>query len=186
MTKPRYCTTVFAENIIKNIEAKLSLISSINIPEFFKVNWFENIRYEDEKNAEDCILDSDGFWIEKVKSGHDGKSHGATHFQKFWWRIAPNYCVHGQPSYSSERIAQIYLNSETRKDIMKLNDFCISLEWDGFDMPTKTNWGLRMQPIHITVYHKSEKVFNGMSIHQRGWKKEFIEFIEEYGKYGKK
>lgn len=181
MSKPKYCTTFFAENIINNIESKMSLITSIGIPEKFKVNWFENIKFEDEKNIDDCILDSDGFWIEKVKSGHDGKSHNSTHYQKFWWRIAPNYCVYGQPYYSSEQINEIYLNSERRKDIIKLNDFCVSLEWDGFDSSTKTCWGLRMKPIHITVYHKSINVFTGMSIFKRGWKKEFIEFIEKYG-----
>lgn len=178
-----YITTLFAKNIINNIEDKLSLTNSIYIPEKFKVNWFENIGFSSEMNLDNCYLDSDGFWIEKIQSGHDGKSHDATHYKKFWWRIAPNYCVHGRPCYSDDKIKKIFLNSETRKDIFKLNNFCISLEWFGFDLPTECIWGLRMKSIHTTIYHNSIKVFTGISIFKKGWKKEFILFIEEYGKY---
>lgn len=181
-----YTTTYFAKKLIDLVQLKMDLCTGINLPDTFKCNWFENIRFENEMTAEKCHLDSDGYWIENNKSGHDGKSREYTHFQKFWWRIEPNYCTAGRPYYSSDFIEQIYRKSETRKDIYKLNNFTFALEWDGFDLPTETCWGLRMKPIHIVVYSNDyhKKIYVGLPINVRkqGWKKDFINFIENYKK----
>jgi len=176
-------TSLFAKSIITIIESKTNFSSYL--PDRFKINWFERVHANYESSITNCHLDSDGYWITNNLDGHDGKSHGCTHHTKFFWRIEPNYCGYGRPCYSQKQIDEFYKNSETKKLILGMEKSQICLEWDGFDSPTSTCWGLRMKPIHITVYEDDKKIFSGMSIHKTGWKKEFTTFIETYYSWSK-
>lgn len=176
-------TTLFAKEIIAIIQSKTKFSSYT--PDRFKCNWFERIHNSYEKRITDCHIDTDGYWKSNDMDGHDGKSHGYTHYEKFFWRIEPNYCTAGRPCYDQSRIDQIYKMSETKKVLIGMNKSQVCLEWDGFDSPTETCWGLRMKPVHITIYENGNKIFTGMSIHKTGWKKELTTFIEEYYKYTK-
>jgi hypothetical protein len=168
-------TQLFAETIIKAIDAKFLFVhGSIGVPDKFKQSWFEWVHFEYEAKESDCTLDVDGFW-KLNKPNHNNQR------VKFFWRIEPNYCTGGRPLYLDEDIKKFYKNSETRKSILKLEKSEICLEWDGFDSPTETCWGLRMKPIYVTIYENGKRIYTGIS--GRGRKKHLIDFCNEYYKW---
>lgn len=164
---------LFAENLIKMIDAKHNSGVSVYLPDAMKGHWFESVRYSYEMKEEDCHLDTDGYWI----------SNRETHNKvlvKFWWRIEPNYCTAGRPSHPLGFEEKTYKNSENKKTILKTSKTEICLEWDGFDPPTETYWGLRMKPIYVSIYERGRQIYSGPSMKNRGWKKHLTEFINKY------
>ena len=168
---------IFCEKLIDIIESKMDI--SFNLPDKFKRTWFEGISLQDEYTVDDCILDSDGFWRSKEMDGTDGRGHN-TQYRKFWWRIEPNYCRHCKIHYSDDERAEIYAKSETKKFVLNMTKSQVCLEWDGFDLPTETHWGLRMRPIFVTIYEDGQKIYSGPPINARGWKKHLADFINDY------
>lgn len=180
----KFITELFAKQITNKIEA-LNFQSSY-IPEGFKQTWFENVSTTGDYKIEDCILDVDGYWRSKEMDSGNGRGEN-TQYHKFLWRLEPTYCVHGRPFYSQEQIAEFYKKSEAKKSVLKLTKSEVCLEWDGFDSPTETNWGLRMRQPFVTIYENEVLIFKGeISIYKRGWKKELTDFVMEYYKWVKK
>lgn len=172
-------TLIFAENILKRIDAAFP--HTVFFPEKFKESWFESIDYYYECKVENCRMDTDGLWVMDVPQTRGSHYHQ----KKFYWRIEPNYCTAGRPIYTSDEIADIFAKSETKKDIVKMYKSQICLEWDGFDMPTETCWGLRKRPNFITIYEDGKRIYKGLPMNQRGYKKHFIDFVMEYYKFKK-
>lgn len=165
----------FAEYIFSKIDSLY--LSVFYLSDKYKMP-FETIAHDGEYSKECCTLDMDGYWISNKYDVHDGKTrNGYTHPKKFLWRVEPNYCTAGRPSYSSEKIKEIYEKSETKKYLLKLHKFEICLEWDGFNLPTETCWGLEMKPVYLSIYSEGNKVFSSIPIHQRGFKKQVTEFL---------
>lgn len=163
-----------AEEIICKIDALY--VGCSHIPDHLKINWFEMIRPTGEYTEEQCFKDVDGYWKSNKKDCTDGKGN-YTHHTKFIWRLEPNYCTGGRPSYSSEREREIYNKSETKKYLISLENFKVCLEWDGFDSPTETCWGLRMKKPYISIYENDVKVYSGLSLFQKGYKKHLVDFL---------
>jgi hypothetical protein len=165
-------TTCFTDELIKIIEA-MQTKGSMNshMPESFKSNWFEWVHNSYEAKESECTLDVDGLWILN-KPNHNNQR------VKFFWRIEPNYCTAGQPCYSTDRIVEIFKNSEHKKSVLKLSKSEVCLEWFGFDGPTNTCWGLSQKPVHVTMYEEGIRI--SCIEMKRGWKKEFTKFIEDY------
>lgn len=176
----KFITEIFANKIISMIEAKMNI--SFYMPEQFKTTWFEGADFKQEYKAENCIMDEDGFWRSKKMDSGNGRGQN-TQYKKFWWRIEPNYSCAGRPCYSQEKIEEIYRNSETKKYILKFVKSQVCLEWDGFDPPTGTCWGLRMKTPYITIYENGKQIYKGLPIFCKGYKKHLRDFIMEYYKY---
>jgi hypothetical protein len=174
-------TTIFAKFIISKIETMN--MSSIYIPGGFKNGWFDSPSTNYECKAEDCYLNADGMWVTKTNTSTDGRGNYINQ-NRFLWRIEPNYCCAGKPFFSAERINYLYKKSETKKTLITSGKSAICLEWFEFKHPTDTCWGLSQGPVYVTVYenHKRIKTIS-KSINEKGWKKEFIEFVETYYKW---
>lgn len=137
-----------------------------------------------ECKAKDCHKAADGRWVTNHNTAHDGRSREPVAPNRFLWRIEPNYCIHGKPFFSAQQIADIFARSETKKVIHETNRHSVCLEWFKFDYPTDNIWGLRQGPVHITVWEHHNRIWTGKkSIRDRGWKKEFTEYIMEYFKW---
>ncbi len=171
-------TTLFAKKIISMIESKMGL--SFYVPDRFKTTWFESIEFKGEYKKSDCILDEDGFWRSKKMDSGNGKGKD-TQYHKFWWRIEPNYSTGGRPCYNSGVEQEIYNKSEKSKVILSYVKSQICLEWEGFDPPTETCWGLRMRMPYVTIYENGRLIYkNPFRLNQKGWKKDFMKFVDEY------
>jgi len=166
-------TVIFAKHMVNMIEAKN--MSPIYYPEGFDDGKYgEHSSYECKEN--ECHKSPDGRWITNQPT--------ADRAHRFFWRIEPNYNCYGKPSFSAEKKKDLFNKSETKKVIHETNKHSICLEWFKFDLPTEVIWGLGQGPVYITIYEGNEKVWTGKTpIDQRGWKKEFTDFIVEYFKW---
>jgi hypothetical protein len=175
-------TFIFAKHITNLIEALTK--SSIYYPSRFAGDCGDHCRSYECK-ANECHKGLDGRWITDKLTAHNGRDRHPVAYNRFFWRIEPNYSSYGQPSYSQERIAEIFAKSETKKVIHDTGRHSIILEWFEFLPPTETCWGLRQGPVYVTIYNERDKrIWTGTkSIKDRGWKKEFTEFIVEYFKW---
>lgn len=158
---------IFGKQLINKIES----LYFCSIPRIFRYPWYEYIRYNYECEEENCYRDVDGYWITKSETNEE--------FYKFIWRIHPNYCCYGKPYYSSDEIEEIFKKSETKKYILRMNNFEVCLEWDGFNPPTRTHWGLEMKDPYITIYKNKEKIYKGSSIYKRDYKNHLLVFLTQ-------
>jgi|GEM_PF-6346614 len=165
------------EEIICKIDS--IYIKCFHIPENFKRTWFESIKLCGEYTLKDCIKDNDGYWRSKEMNSTDGLGH-ITQYSKFIWRIEPNYCTLGKPHYTKEKIKEIFEKSETKKYIFNFVKSQICLEWDGFNMPTETRWGLYMKDPFISIYENEKLIYKGISIYKKGYKKHLLDFLISY------
>ena len=174
-------TVILAKYMISMIEA-LNM-SSIFYPSRFAYGCGDHMgKYE--CKAEDCHRGPDGRWITNKKTAYDGRSRDPAAYNRFFWRIEPNYCIHGKPCFDAGQIAAIFEKSETKKVIHETGRHSICLEWFKFDLPTETCWGLRQGPVYVSVYEYDKRIWTGnISIEKRGWKKEFSDFIIEHFKW---
>jgi hypothetical protein len=173
----KYITEIFAEQIIDKV--RCLYFGSMFFPDSFKTTWFEGVNPTGQYKIENCILDDDGLWRSKEMDSSDGKGHN-TQYTKFLWRIEPNYCTAGRISYSQEQINEFYRKSETKKYLLKFVKSQVCLEWDGFDLPTETHWGLRQRAPFITIYENGERIYRGISIYNSKYKKHLKTFIMSY------
>lgn len=173
-------TTIFAKHMINLIKALTE--GTTFYPSRFAGEGDRNRSYE--CKIEDCHRESDGRWVTNNKTAHNGRDRYPVDYTRFFWRIEPNYCVHGKPFFSADRIAEIFKKSETKKVMHQTGRHSVCLEWFKFDPPTETCWGLRQGPVHVTVYDRDKCIWiSKKNIHELGWQKEFIEFIEDYFKW---
>lgn len=174
-------TKIFAELIINDIVFKNSM--GTYKPSRFGNGWFDHFRSSYDCKIEDCYINVDGMWITRDKTSTDGRGNNIN-YHRFFWRIEPNYCCAGKPFYSAEKQAELFNKSETKKFIITSGRHSICLEWFKFLPPTETCWGLTQGPVYITVYKGSERIWTGTkSVRDKGWKKEFTEYIMEQFKW---
>jgi len=174
----KFITTLFAEAIISKIDSTYNICGA-SIPESFKNGWFDSLRLSYECSLKDCRLNADGLWITNKLTSTDGRGNDIN-YNRFFWRIEPNYCAYGKPMFDAEKIYKLFKASETKKVLVETGKGSVCLEWFEFLYPTKTCWGLRQGPVHITVYEDGNRVWTSKKeVYKTGWKKEFIEFIEK-------
>jgi hypothetical protein len=174
-------TTIFAKYMTNLIDALT--MNTIYYPSRFKAEHGDG--YDSyECKEQDCHKGPDGRWVTNKLTARDGRTRDPVAYTRFFWRIEPNYCSYGKPFFSAEKIATIFKNSETKKVVLGTGRHSICLEWFKFDYPTENCWGLRQGPVHVTIYDQNKRIWTSkQSIGERGWRKEFKEFIEEYFKW---
>lgn len=91
---------------------------------------------------EDCFKRPDGLWEQREKTNAHLHHGGET--VVFIWRVEPNYCIHGQPVVTHDRVLQYLVNSETEKLIVAEDGYEFFWKWDEVKRPTSTCWGMGM------------------------------------------
>ncbi len=140
-------TSIFAERIVKTIQHYEMHANTFCIPDRFKMSWFEMSHNNFECKAKECVMEQDGLW-------KDNKG------RKFWWRIEPNYCTAGRPSYGSDREEEIWKKTETKKVLINMLKSQVCLELNPFLPPTATCWGLRFNSYRVTIYEHGKLIYN--------------------------
>jgi len=176
-------TTIFARHVINLIDSRQSIMPYY--PDDFKNGFSDRHHIDYECALKDCHLGPDGMWITNEKTSTDGCGN-YINYDRFLWRIEPNYCCRGKPMYTADDRYKLFKASETKKTIISSNNHSICIEWFEFDQkfPTENVWGLKMGKVYITVYKEDKRIWTSKkNICEKGWKKEFTTFIEEHFKW---
>jgi hypothetical protein len=169
MAKKKLSTIIFEKlNYFSEVTSKLHKITENRNGKLESVYW--PFMFEHECKPENCFKREDGLW--------EGKELISNHKVVFIWRIEPNYCVHGQPCFSEEQIAEIYKKSETEKLLYKENDLEFYWKWYKFELPNKNIWGLKPRGHSIEV-RKNGVVVYKIPTSEIGFKKKFKAYCEE-------
>jgi len=116
----------------------------------------------------DCFKREDGIWQLNYKINTHIKG-GSTVL--FIWRIAPNYCCHGQPLYTEDKIQEFLKQSETEKVLLIHKDYEFVWTWNEFHRPTRNIWGLKKGPDYLVLRK------NGEILVKTQVKKHFLETV---------
>lgn len=165
-----------AEQIFNKIDSLY--FSTFYLTDRAKISWIESVNIYGEYTKEGCYIDNDGYWVSKDRN-HNGI------FYKFIWRIEPNYETAGKPCYTTGDERRIFNNSETKKYLLKLEKTQFCIEFEGFDFPTNTYWGLRPKQPHISIYENNSLIYSGLPINKRGYKAHLLNFLLDYYKFVK-
>ena len=114
--------------------------------------------FKNECLEKDCFKRNDGLWQQKQKINTHMRDGGSTIV--FIWRIAPNYCIDGQPCYSGEKQQRLYMDSETEKVLYETENYEFVWTWLKWGAPTRSTWGLSATDFYFQVRDKKTHVVN--------------------------